>query len=189
MVGYHHVMSKHLMINDLDLVKQVFVKDFDHFADRMVKIDFGSKYINSMMFFAPGDDAWTQMRHAGSPAFTSGKLRHMSRIIDKVANDLVDYLDGVSRAGEEVNAKEVASKFTVQSIASTGFGIEANQFDGSPQGAQFYEMTRKFTEGVTPAKLAKVLAKMFIGISGWSCTARREWKSSVTRRPITLPTS
>ena len=85
MVGYHHFMAKHLMINDLDLVKQVFVKDFDHFTDRTVKIDFGSKYLNGMMFFGPGDDAWTQMRHAGSPAFTSGKLRHMSRIIDKVA--------------------------------------------------------------------------------------------------------
>ena len=49
----------------------------------------------------------------------------------------------VSLAGEEVNAKDVASKFTVQSIASTSFGIEANQFDDSPQGAQFYQMTRK----------------------------------------------
>ena len=61
MVGYHAGMTKHLMINDLDLVKQVFVKDFGHFADRIQKIDFGSKYLNAMMFFAPGDDAWTQV--------------------------------------------------------------------------------------------------------------------------------
>ena len=32
---------------------------------------------------------------------------------------------------------------TVSSIASTGFGLEANTFDGSPQGEQFYKMTRK----------------------------------------------
>ena len=61
MVGYHHLMNKHLMINDLNLVKQVFVKDFGHFVDRIQKIDFGSKYLNAMMFFAPGDDAWTQV--------------------------------------------------------------------------------------------------------------------------------
>ena len=32
---------------------------------------------------------------------------------------------------------------TVSSIASTGFGLEANTFDGSPQGEQFFKMTRK----------------------------------------------
>ena len=101
----------------------------------------------------------------------------------------------------------MASKFTVQSIASTSFGIEANQFDDSPQGAQFYQMTRKgpcvydvhigrkrgspqkadvlreggrwsknpnlhgshqcnvskFTEGVTPTKLLKMMAKALVG--------------------------
>ena len=37
------------------------------------------------------------MRHAGSPAFTSGKLKHMSKIINKVASDLVAYLNTVGQ--------------------------------------------------------------------------------------------
>ena len=148
MVGYHQFGGKVLMLNDLDLVKQVFVKDFNHFVDRWPRsLKFDTERLNNMMFFAPGDDAWTQMRHAGSPAFTSGKLKHMSKIINKVACDLIDYLDKISVTGEEVSAKEVASRFTVQSIASTGFGIEANTFDDNPQGSQFYSMARRMVEG------------------------------------------
>ena len=52
------------------------------------------------------------MRHAASPAFTSGKLKLMSKIINKVANNLVDHLDTLSFAGKEVNAREISSKFT-----------------------------------------------------------------------------
>ena len=41
--------------------------------------------------------ATAKMRHAGSPAFTSGKLKHMSKIINKVASDLVAYLNTVGQ--------------------------------------------------------------------------------------------
>ena len=54
----------------------------------------------------------TEMRHAASPAFTSGKLKLMSKIINKVANNLVDHLDNLSFAGKEVNAREISAKFT-----------------------------------------------------------------------------
>ena len=164
MVGYHQLGAKVLMINDLDLVKQVFVKDFNHFVDRWPHyLKFDSEYVNNMMFFTPGDEAWTQMRHAGSPAFTSGKLRHMSKIINKVAYDLIDYLDKISVTGEEVSAKEVSSRFTVQTIASTGFGIEANTFDeDNPQGSQFYSMARRMVEGkMSLIILLKILLVIF----------------------------
>ena len=79
MVGYHTFGGyKVLLINDLDLAKQVFVEDFDHFVDRRPTPRAEDKYASNMMFFAQGD-AWKEMRHAGSPVFTSGKLKHMSR--------------------------------------------------------------------------------------------------------------
>ena len=57
MVGYHGFDGvKVLLVNDLDLAKQVFVKDFDHFVDRR-KQDLGNVYFENMMFFAEGD-AW-----------------------------------------------------------------------------------------------------------------------------------
>ena len=57
MVGYHGFDGvKVLLVNDLDLAKQVFVKDFDHFVDRR-KQDFGNVYFENMMFFAEGE-AW-----------------------------------------------------------------------------------------------------------------------------------
>ena len=61
MVGYHGFDGvKVLLVNDLDLAKQVFVKDFDHFVDRR-KQDLGNVYFENMMFFAEGD-AWDSIQ-------------------------------------------------------------------------------------------------------------------------------
>ena len=66
-----------ILINDPGLIKQMFVKDFDHFTGKKA-IDFRNKYLNSALFVLEGD-RWRRARHASTPVFTSGKLRQMSR--------------------------------------------------------------------------------------------------------------
>ena len=87
MVGYHFLGKMTLVINDLDLMKQMFIKDFDHFVDRR-KIDFGTgdltKYFNNMLTTLDGDQ-WKEMRSVVSPVFTSGKLRAMTKLVNKVS--------------------------------------------------------------------------------------------------------
>ena len=147
MIGFHAFGAPILLVNDLDLAKQIFIKDFDHFLDRrQFKMD--HEYLDNMMTQLTGD-AWKEMRSAVSPVFTSGKLKNMNKIIGKVAKDLVAHLEVVSATGEEVNARDLSSKFTMQSIASTGFGIETNAFEDSPQSVQFRKMARKLTRAET----------------------------------------
>ena len=139
MVGYHTFRGyKALLINDMDLAKQMFIKDFDHFVDRRGSTS-KDKYTNNMMLLAKGD-IWKEIRHAASPVFTSGKLKHMSKIINRVANDLLAHLDKLSETGEDVNAEELSNKFTLQSIASSGFGLEVNSFEGDPEAMHLFKM-------------------------------------------------
>ena len=133
--------DKGILIIDQGLIKQMFIKDFDYFTGKKT-VDFGNKYLNNALFTLEGEK-WRQARHASTPVFTSGKLRKMSRLMKKVAEDLVTQLNKFASTGEEVDAKELSSKFIVTVIANAGFGIDANAF--KPQGEQFYKMAGKIT--------------------------------------------
>lgn len=54
MVGSFSFSTPSLVINDLDLAKQMFIKDFDHFVDRR-SVSFGHEYLDNMLFFMDGE--------------------------------------------------------------------------------------------------------------------------------------
>ena len=66
----------------------------------------------------------------------------MSNIINKVATALVYHLEWPAVTGAEVEAKELCSRYTVQSIANIGFGFEANTFNAA-QTLEFFNMTKR----------------------------------------------
>ena len=138
MVGFPGLLGgeKSILIIDHELIKQMFIKDFDHFTGKKM-VDLGNKYLNNALFALEGEK-WRQARHASTPVFTSGKLRKMSRLMKKIADDLVNQLNKFASTGEEVDAKDLSSRFTVTVIANAGFGIDVNAFE--PQGEQFYQM-------------------------------------------------
>ena len=131
--------SKSIMVIDPNFIKQIFIKDFDYFTNKR-KFDLGNKYLDNALFLLEGD-SWRKARHASTPVFTSGKLKKMSKLMKKVADDLVAQLDKFASTGEEVDANELSLKFTVTVIANAGFGIDANAFE--PEGEQFYKMARR----------------------------------------------
>ena len=79
MVGFYAFGRPALLINDLDLAKQMFITDFDHFPNRRpVTIEvFHKQYdkIFKKLLFSVEGEEWKQLRSAVSPIFTSGKLR------------------------------------------------------------------------------------------------------------------
>ena len=63
-----------------------------------------------------------------SPVFTSGKLKLMVPHIDKCGVNIEDHLRTAAVTGEILEAKEMYGKFTLDSIATSGFGIESNSY-------------------------------------------------------------
>ena len=72
-------------------------------------------------------------------------------MVPKVALDLVGHLQKLASSGEEVNARDLSSKFTITIIANAGFGIDANCFEECPRSEQFSDMALKFTGANRPA--------------------------------------
>ena len=92
------------VINDVDLAKRILIKDFDHFVDRTtfgLKFDENveaDKIFSQMFMFSKGDD-WKSGRSMMSPVFTTGKLKLMFPLLERVRSERYLQLEGSSVLG------------------------------------------------------------------------------------------
>jgi len=80
-----------LFILDLDLIKNVLVKDFDHFMNRR-GIEFSDEKFDKMLFNMINQD-WKDLRATMSPTFTTSKLKRMFGVFNESAEKMVKFLE------------------------------------------------------------------------------------------------
>lgn len=76
-----------VLVTDPELVKCVLVRNFDVFHDRGLFADTESDPISGSLFSLEGSH-WRAMRQKLSPAFTSGKMKHMFGLMVDVAEQI-----------------------------------------------------------------------------------------------------
>ncbi|KAH9396192.1 hypothetical protein TYRP_019945, partial [Tyrophagus putrescentiae] len=108
-----------LSIIDAEDIKQVLIKDFQHFADRRVLNTYNTVF-NRNLFQVEGED-WKRIRSIVSPAFTSGKLKGMYGIMNIAIEKLMSYMEERTKRGGLVNTKKVISGFTIDIVLTTIF--------------------------------------------------------------------
>jgi len=140
------------MVRDPDLIKQITIKDFDHFINHRNEFDTSSdddphdmSNLFSSSLFSMRDARWKDMRSTLSPAFTGSKMRQMFQLMNQVAKEAVDCLkQDDSRVQEnELDMKDYCTRFTNDVIASTAFGLQVNSFKDREN--TFYQMGKKLT--------------------------------------------
>ncbi|KAH8318734.1 hypothetical protein KR074_004616 [Drosophila pseudoananassae] len=141
-----------LMVRDPDLIKQITIKDFDHFINHRNVFatssdddphDMSNLFGSSL--FSMRDARWKDMRSTLSPAFTGSKMRQMFALMNQVAKEAVDCLkrDDKIVEGIELDLKDYCTRFTNDVIASTAFGLQVNSF--KERENTFYMMGKKLT--------------------------------------------
>ncbi|XP_025088068.1 uncharacterized protein LOC112560422 [Pomacea canaliculata] len=114
-----------LVTTDLDILKEVLVKDFNRFSDRFDKFELLPKEIRANLFAIGGAD-WKRVRTLLTPTFSSGKLKLMENYIDRCSNELAENLEEAIRKGERIETKKYFGAYTLDVISSTAFGIQVN---------------------------------------------------------------
>ncbi|GFO11503.1 cytochrome p450 3a11 [Plakobranchus ocellatus] len=112
-----------LYVRDLDMIRDICVKNFNSFVDHRT-FDFPEP-LDRMLTVIKGD-AWKNVRATVSPAFSTVKLRRMFQYIIHNARCLAQNLREKQESGEPVELKHMVSCFTMDVIASTGFGAQIN---------------------------------------------------------------
>lgn len=117
--GLYFLKNPILIVQDVDLIRQILVKDFDHFVDRSSgkmtaslresksKTD---RIWMSQMTSATGDD-WKHLRSTFSPIFTAGKMKSMLEFMKLSCQQLIEALGDFN--GQEFELKETLGKYSI----------------------------------------------------------------------------
>ncbi|XP_063915540.1 cytochrome P450 9e2-like [Zophobas morio] len=142
-VGTYQFFRPSLLVKDPDLIKQITVKDFDHFLDHRSLIPEDSEPLWSKNLFALTGKAWRDMRSTLSPAFTSSKMKHIFTLISQNGEQFVNHFLKKDEKLITVEMRDIFTRFTNDIIASAAFGIECDSL--SNRNNEFYLMGKETT--------------------------------------------
>ncbi|KAM8713413.1 hypothetical protein ACLKA7_013690 [Drosophila subpalustris] len=123
--GMFMFLKRVAFILDLDLVKQVLIKDFKSFQDRGVFNNVRDEPLTGHLFTLEGEE-WRSMRHKLTPVFTSGKMKHMFGTVVEVGDHLTSTMGNSVGEDGDVEIKELCARYTTDVIGTCAFGLECN---------------------------------------------------------------
>ena len=156
-----------LNIADPELVKLIFVKDFNVFNQRFPITAAGHPVISKNLFNCEYD-LWKTIRPVVSPTFTSGKMKKMFPLMNDCSKHLIDNLESHVQSGKEVIVKDVFGCLTMDIIAKCAFGTDtnANQDKNNPfiingKGVFQVDLVRALMFALIPSPILKILKIFF----------------------------
>ena len=111
-VGVFEFDSSLLVIRDLDLIKSITVKNFDHFLNHRMAFDPDVEPLFSKNLFSLCDERWREMRNMLTPAFTSSKMKSMFVLTRNCAKEYGDYFTSLPPDQSILELKEAFIKYT-----------------------------------------------------------------------------
>lgn len=125
--GIWYFKDPQLVIRSPDLIRDIFVKNFDHFQDRHISLNEDIDEFTANMLFCMKSSRWKQKRASISPIFSSTKLKTTHSHIKNVAELMVQYI-GKLNADGPIDAKELCKKYTIEAVGIIIFGVNLNYF-------------------------------------------------------------
>lgn len=143
-VGIYLFFRPALLINDINIIKNVLNNEFQHFHDRGVYTNVSHDPLSGGLFQLSGSE-WKSLRSKLTPAFSSAKLKNMFATFLDVGMELEKYISKQADGGGcLMEMKDLLSRYIVDIIASTIFGIEVNTIQ-NPRHS-FRDVGKSFTD-------------------------------------------
>lgn len=147
-----------LMIRDPELIKQITIKDFDHFVDHRLFAPENVEPIWTKNLFSLKGDTWRDMRATLSPTFTASKMRSMFVLMEKSGQQYVDFYLKQNKNVIELELKDSFTRFANDVIANCAFGVKVDSLK-EPEN-EFYMKGKAATNFSGFVKQMKFLLSM-----------------------------
>ncbi|KAJ8928372.1 hypothetical protein NQ314_019103 [Rhamnusium bicolor] len=154
--GFYQFVKPILILKDPDLIKQIAVKDFDHFTDHRTFVPEDTEPLWNKNLLALKGQQWHDMRSILSPSFTSSKMRTMFVLMLECADNFVQNFLKKDEEVVTVEMKDIFTRFTNDVIASTAFGVKVDSL--AEKNNEFYLMGREATDFTSVSKNMKIFA-------------------------------
>lgn len=124
-IGIFSALRPVLLLRDFDLVRNVLIKDFQHFHDRGIHFDEKRDPLSAHLFAINGKK-WKNLRAKLSPTFTSGKMKAMFSTLVNCGDSLQKHISEMVTQNGGFEVRELAAQYATNVIASVAFGIDIN---------------------------------------------------------------
>jgi cytochrome P450 family 6 len=152
--GIYSFAIPSLLLRDLEIIKDVLVKDFDKFHSRGVLISEEKEPLQGHLFALSGSK-WRNLRVKLSPTFTTGKIKMMFGTLVDCGKELQLCLEPLASKGETIEVKDILARYTTDIIASCAFGIQCNCLKNPD--ADFRNWGRKIFEPTLKKRFVRFL--------------------------------
>lgn len=125
-VGINVFHKPSVFIRNPQLIKQIMVKDFNYFSQRHTRAPVDVDPISGLNLFQASNKLWRTLRVKLSPIFTSGKMKQMFYMVEKIGEVLNQELKKKIKVNPIVEMRGLMAGFTIDSIALVAFATEAN---------------------------------------------------------------
>ncbi|XP_025263955.1 cytochrome P450 9e2-like [Camponotus floridanus] len=124
-IGFYATTNPIFLLRDPEIVKSILVKNFEAFPDRRGFNDLNDPLLVDNLFSLHGQK-WRDVRTLLSPSFTSSKMKMMFTLMSECAMDFANFLSTISVENNDMDMKDVFTKYTTDVIATCAFGIKIN---------------------------------------------------------------
>ncbi|KAK1117079.1 hypothetical protein K0M31_017002 [Melipona bicolor] len=126
-VGFFEFNTPLLLIRDLELIKSIAVKNFDHFPHHRLIFEPDLDPLFSKNLFSLRGERWKEIRQILTSAFTTSKMTSMFVLMRHRAKDYGDYFASLSAdRSKEIELKDAFTKYFNDVSAGCAFGINVN---------------------------------------------------------------
>ncbi|CAF4904835.1 unnamed protein product [Pieris macdunnoughi] len=133
-VGIYLSHKPCLLLKDPEMIKQIFIRDFEKFSDRYFA---GTPQMDStgmINLFGLKNPAWRYLRKKITPLFTRSKLKQMLPFMMDASNPMMEFLKKKVESNENkvevIDAQDVNYRFTADVIANVALGFKSDSFNG-----------------------------------------------------------
>eukprot|EP00245_Coleochaete_scutata_P004587 TRINITY_DN17308_c0_g2_i1.p1 TRINITY_DN17308_c0_g2~~TRINITY_DN17308_c0_g2_i1.p1 ORF type:complete len:540 (+),score=83.19 TRINITY_DN17308_c0_g2_i1:94-1713(+) len=120
-----------LVVSDPELVKEILVKNFKVFHDRV--ITFPKNDMDHRGLLASSGGYWAGLRSALLPMFHTEKLRQFGSIMSRAAATMISKLAPFADREESVDIVQFTQRLTTDVILESSFGVQFYAQEGSEQ--------------------------------------------------------
>ena len=125
MAGFFMFTQPIYLIMDLELIKNILIRDFTHFHDRGLYHNENTDPLSAHLF-SLGGERWKTLRAKMTSTFSSGKIKSMFPTLTNVSNNFVDVVNEKIDNNETINYRDMCSRYMSDIIGLVAFGLECN---------------------------------------------------------------
>ncbi|XP_074660642.1 cytochrome P450 3A9-like [Tubulanus polymorphus] len=147
----------YIMISDLDMIKNIAIKDSASFINRNKFIMTDSSIMNKMLTMLD-DDHWKHVRSMCTPTFSSGKMRKMNDMLQDGAKNLANNFGKFVDENKPITVKDAFGCYALDVTAATIFGLQVNSLENPKEPIVIH--AKKLMQRFTDKSFAMILLFM-----------------------------